>query len=118
MFELHQGVQLLPPGRRRVELQAELDRVIAGNIALLDASEPATGSIDGRILPFDNAAAQATAFVVTERQRAGRSGDLRDSMIAGIALATGASLATRNTRHFADLAVALIDPWTIAPGPA
>jgi predicted nucleic acid-binding protein len=36
-------------------------------------------------------------------------------MIAGIALATGASLATRNTRHFADLAIELIDPWSIGP---
>jgi predicted nucleic acid-binding protein len=33
-------------------------------------------------------------------------------MIAGIALSTGASLATRNTRHFDDLSISLIDPWT------
>jgi predicted nucleic acid-binding protein len=32
-------------------------------------------------------------------------------MIAGIALATGAALATRNTTHFADLSVPVINPW-------
>jgi hypothetical protein len=31
---------------------------------------------------------------------------------AGIAMATGATLATRNTALFADLSVPVIDPWT------
>ena len=34
-------------------------------------------------------------------------------MIAGIALATGAELATRNIRHFEDLSITLIDPWMV-----
>jgi predicted nucleic acid-binding protein len=33
-------------------------------------------------------------------------------MIAGTVVTTGASLATRNIRHFDDLSIALIDPWT------
>jgi predicted nucleic acid-binding protein len=32
-------------------------------------------------------------------------------MIAGMVLANHATLATRNTRHFTDLAVPVIDPW-------
>jgi hypothetical protein len=32
-------------------------------------------------------------------------------MIAGIALAQRAPLATRNVRHFDDLSVPVIDPW-------
>jgi predicted nucleic acid-binding protein len=32
--------------------------------------------------------------------------------IAGIAAARRATLATRNIRHFADLGVELIDPWS------
>nr|WP_294502763.1 hypothetical protein [uncultured Rhodopila sp.] len=40
----------------------------------------------------------------------GRPGELCDSMIAGIALSTRAALATRNARHFADVAITLIDP--------
>jgi predicted nucleic acid-binding protein len=33
-------------------------------------------------------------------------------MIAGTVMSVGATLATRNTRHFGDLSLALIDPWT------
>jgi hypothetical protein len=32
-------------------------------------------------------------------------------MIAGIVLASHATLATRNTRHFDDLSVPVVDPW-------
>jgi predicted nucleic acid-binding protein len=32
-------------------------------------------------------------------------------MIAGIALAANASLATRNTKHFEDLSVPVVNPW-------
>ena len=35
-------------------------------------------------------------------------------MIAGIALARRAAIATRNVRHFADLDVSVIDPWSAA----
>jgi predicted nucleic acid-binding protein len=34
-------------------------------------------------------------------------------MIAGIALAQHARLATRNTVHFDDTAIPLLNPWTI-----
>jgi len=61
--------------------------------------------IDNRVITFDGKAAYATASLIAERRRRGQPGDLRDGMIAGIALATGASLATRNTRHFDDLAI-------------
>jgi predicted nucleic acid-binding protein len=37
--------------------------------------------------------------------------DLRDTQIAGIALARHAAVATRNTRHFKDLSVPVVDPW-------
>jgi len=35
-----------------------------------------------------------------------------DVMIAGVAAANGgASLATRNTKHFADAGIPLVNPW-------
>ena len=111
ILELHQGIQFLPPGRRRAELHAELDWVLGEHITLPDATDQPMGNIDGRILSFDSAAARATVVISAERQRAGRPGELRDSMIAGIAIATGGSLVTRNTRHFADVPIPLIDPW-------
>jgi predicted nucleic acid-binding protein len=99
VMELHQGIQALPPGRRRTALDVELALVISEKI-------------ENRIASFDDASAKATASITTERRRRGRPSDLRDSMIAGMAIATGASLATRNTRHFNDLSITLIDPWT------
>ena len=44
------------------------------------------------------------------RQGKGRPSELRDTMIAGIVLAHHATLATRNTSHFADLAVPVVNP--------
>jgi predicted nucleic acid-binding protein len=32
-------------------------------------------------------------------------------MIAGIALASHATLATRNVRHFEDIAASVVNPW-------
>jgi predicted nucleic acid-binding protein len=46
------------------------------------------------------------------RRRTGRPGELRDTMIAGIAIARRATLATRNIRHFDDLSVPVVNPWT------
>ena len=36
---------------------------------------------------------------------------MRDTQIAGFALARRATLATRNVRHFRDLNVPVVDPW-------
>jgi predicted nucleic acid-binding protein len=98
VMELHHGVLSLAPGRRKSLLQDALARLAAEKIS-------------DRIAPFDDAAAKATAAIAAERRRLGRQGELRDTMIAGIAVVTGASLATRNTRHFDDLSIELIDPW-------
>ncbi|MEP7083118.1 MAG: PIN domain-containing protein [Betaproteobacteria bacterium] len=67
--------------------------------------------LEGRVLDFDSAAALEAAALAAERQKAGRPVDIRDTQIAGIALARRATLATRNVRHFQDLKVPVIDPW-------
>ena len=67
---------------------------------------------EARILPFEQNAARAAALVAARRRQNGRSIEIRDAQIAGIASARRATLATRNTRHFADLGIALVDPWT------
>jgi toxin FitB len=58
------------------------------------------------------AAAQQAGDVMASRHKTGRSGELRDTMIAGIVLAQHATLATRNTIQFDDVLVPLVDPWT------
>jgi hypothetical protein len=64
-----------------------------------------------RVLDFDSIAAAAAAQLAADRQRAGRVADLRDTLIAGIAQARRATLATGNTTHFAGLDVPVVDPW-------
>ena len=98
VFEVRLGLALLPEGRRRRTLEQAFD-------CLLDED------LDGRILSFDKAAATEAAALAAIRQRAGTSVDIRDTQIAGIALARRASIATRNLRHFEGLSVAVVSPW-------
>jgi hypothetical protein len=57
----------------------------------------------------ESAAENAAIIAVTQRQ-VGRSVEIRDVQIAGIAGARKATLATRNTRHFVNLGIVLVDP--------
>jgi predicted nucleic acid-binding protein len=98
MLEIRSGLAVMPVGRRQSNRKAAFDLLIEKNF-------------ESRVLPFDHAAAEETASLIGARKRAGRPGELRDAMIAGIALAQRATLATRNVRHFDDLAVSVVDPW-------
>jgi len=99
VFEVKTGLHVLPPGRRRQDLERAFDALL-------------TDDLDGRIQSFDTTAATATGVIAAERQETGRTLEIRDVQIAGIAVARRAQLATRNTRHFTDLGVVLIDPWS------
>ena len=98
LFEARLGLALLPKGRRRQTLEAAFAR-------LLD------DDLENRVLDFDSAAATEAALLAAQRQKTGRPVDMRDTQIAGIALARRAMLATRNARHFQDLNVPVVDPW-------
>lgn len=102
VFEATLGIALLPKGRRRTALETSFRQ-------FLDVD------IENRVLDFDRPAAEASATLSAERQRTGRTVDVRDTQIAGIALARRASLATRNVRHFADAGIALLNPWDTGP---
>ena len=103
VFETQFGLALLPPARRR--------RALERAFALLVEED-----LENRVLDFDVAAATAAAELAAARQQAGRPADMRDTQIAGIAIARRATLATRNVRHFADLGVPVINPWTAPAG--
>ena len=66
----------------------------------------------GRVLAFGSDAAAAYAHIAADRRRAGRPISHFDAQIAAIALANGASVATRNVDDFADCGVEVLDPWT------
>jgi predicted nucleic acid-binding protein len=98
LFEACLGLALLPTGRRRQTLEAAFARLLKEDL-------------ENRVLDFDGAAATEAASIAAERQKAGHPVDMRDTQIAGIALARRATLATRNVRHFEDLKVPLANPW-------
>jgi predicted nucleic acid-binding protein len=98
VFEARFGLALLPKGRRRNLLERAFDRVL-------------TEDLSSRVLTLDEMAASTAAQIAADRQRAGRIVDLRDTLIAGIAQARRATIATRNTRHFEGLDVPVVDPW-------
>ena len=97
ILEVRFGLQIMAVGKR-------------GSL-LLQAFETLLDKIGHRIAGFDGAAAEQAADLMASRQRKGRPGELRDTMIAGIAVAHHATLATRNTNHFADITVPLVNPW-------
>ncbi len=102
IFEVRFGLAILPPGRRRRQLEAAFAATLREDLG-------------DRVLPFDAEAAAAAAGLAAEASSAGRPIDVRpidvrDVEIAGIVTARGATLATHNTRHFQHLGIALIDP--------
>jgi predicted nucleic acid-binding protein len=96
--ELLAGVAALPAGRRRTALAQAVDREVLP-------------LFEGRLLPFDAAAARAFAAVQAGAAAAGNPISFADAAMAAIAAAHGFALATRNLRDFKGTGVALINPW-------
>lgn len=96
--EILYGIAGLPEGRRRAALGAAASAMFDEDFA-------------GRILPFEAAAAARYPQIVIARRQAGKPIDKFDALIAAIALAAGASIATRDTGGFAGCGLAVIDPW-------
>ncbi len=97
VLEISFGLQVMASGRRRT--------------ALIEAFDGLMENLDYRVAEFDTDAAQRTAALMATRQKKGRPGDLRDTMIAGIVLSRRATLATGNTVHFRDAGMPLLNPW-------
>jgi predicted nucleic acid-binding protein len=95
--EILLGIAALPESRRKKDLQAAAQRVLA-----LFAS---------RVLPFERAAAQSFAEIVVHRRSMGLPISNFDAQIAAITHSRGMTLATRNTADFQGARINLIDPW-------
>jgi len=98
IFETRFGLDLLPQGKRRRDLEEAFERVLDEDL-------------ENRVLDFDSAAATAAASIAAATQKGGRSVEMRDTQIAGIALARRATLATRNVEHFVGFGVPVVNPW-------
>jgi predicted nucleic acid-binding protein len=98
LLEARLGLALLPNGRRRQALELAFEQLVSEDL-------------EGRVLDFDRPAAEAVAGLAAERQRSGRTVDMRDTQIAGIVIARRATLASRNVKRYADLTAEVVNPW-------
>jgi len=97
VFEIRFGLKSMPADRRQALLIENFELILE--------------QLEDRVAAFDLAAAHEAGELMAARLRRGRPVEIRDTMIAGIALAHNASLATRNTRDFEDSRVPLVNPW-------
>lgn len=96
--EIERGIGRLPDGKRRRELEQRWQRLLAAFREV--------------ILVYDLTAAEATARVLVSAEVAGRPMGLADAQIAGICLAGGHQLATRNLRDFESVAdLSAVNPF-------
>jgi hypothetical protein len=100
VMEIRFGLLSMPHGRRQDALLKSFELMLKN-------------MIEARIASFDADAGIHAAELMSQRKRAGRPAEVRDTMIAGIVLANRATLATRNTQHFHDLPLTVINPWEI-----
>ena len=103
LAELRFGVELLDDGDRKNRLWATIERL--RNELYRD-----------RILSFDVPAALEYGRIAALRQKAGRRIGQIDGLVAAIACANGATVATRNTKHFDDLGIDVVDPFGFFAG--
>jgi predicted nucleic acid-binding protein len=99
LAELLVGIEILPPGRRRL-LLAEI---------LRQSIERFFGP---RILPFDQASAQAFAILFARTRARGAAISMGDCQIAAVAQVHGFAVATRDAAPFLAAGLQVIDPWT------
>ena len=102
-FEVRFGLARMAEGRKRRVLEEAFEAVLRDDLA-------------GRVAPIDRAAAEAAGLLAARREAAGRTVDVRDTLIGGVALARRAAVATRNLRHFDDLETGVLDPWAMRTG--
>ena len=95
--ELYYGWSILPDGRRKRVSGDLVDRVVS--------------QFEGRVIPFDLAAAVEYGRLMAAARSAGVGLPILDGQIAAIARAQGADLATRNVKHFEQTGIPLLNPW-------
>lgn len=92
------GLARLPDGKRRSELMEQFDALIFGPPTL-------------PVLGLDEQAGRLAGEFRALRESLGLGSSPSDMMIAGIAAANGASLATRNAGDFSGLPIGVVNPW-------
>ncbi|MBI3702540.1 MAG: type II toxin-antitoxin system VapC family toxin [Rhizobiales bacterium] len=101
LAELRFGAELLDDGKRKDWLRATINQL-------------ENELYRERILVFDAASAAEYGRIAAARRRNGRTIQQMDGLIAAIALANRATLATRDINGFGDLGLDVINPFEAA----
>ena len=96
--EIRLGVELLPPSKRRTQLEQWLDR---------DLPE----WFEGRILPVDQTIADRWGMLRAQAQMKGRPLSVIDALLAATALKHNLTLVSRNVSDFTVVGLAIVNPW-------
>ena len=91
-------IAVLPPGRRRAELEAMAQAIFSQDF-------------EGRVLPFDAQAATAYAELFAIRRLRGRPIETPDLIVAATAQVHDAAIVTRDVGGFEGCGLTLINPW-------
>ena len=97
--ELRHGIERLPAGRRRAQLDQWL-------------REELPQRFEGRVLSIDAAVANAWGAIVAQHERAGRPIGTMDALVAATAEVHDLTLVTRNASDFKSSVKTIYNPWT------
>lgn len=98
LAELWSGVERLPAGRRRDQLELAL-------------AQQVLPLFTDRVLDFDMQAARVFAQLMTSALAEGFTPSFADAAIAAIARARGFTVASRNVNDFRGMGVVVLNPW-------
>jgi toxin FitB len=96
--EIRKGITLLPPSKRRTELEMWLDLDLQTRFA-------------GRILAIDHKTADHWGTLAAAAKRAGKALSAIDGLLAATALHHDLTIVTRNVTDFESTQVPLVNPW-------
>jgi predicted nucleic acid-binding protein len=97
--ELAYGVELLPTGAKKSRFTAMIEAIRA--------------QFEGNFVPVEQDDARLSGELRARVERRGGELKMADAMIAATALRRSVRLATRNTKHFVDLGLDLVNPWML-----
>ncbi|NED99406.1 type II toxin-antitoxin system VapC family toxin [Phytoactinopolyspora halotolerans] len=97
--ELREGMERMPPGRRRERHTEWLD-------------DDLLVRFEGRVLPVDVEVADAWGRMMARTKKVGRCVEVVDALIAATAEAHRLEVVTRNVAHFSATGVKICNPWS------
>ena len=99
--ELRAGIALMPAGKRRANLQENLEKRLLPMFA-------------NRVLPFDMGCTSAYANLLAKSRAVGVAVETADAFSAAVAIANGFIVATRDISPFKVAGAKVVNPWDIS----